>query len=538
MIAVTVCRALAALAAIAIASRAAGQPQSPREIPKVPAALLQRPVTAAKGIGHAHDAVGTTSKSAQAFYDQGIAYLHSYVWIEAARAFNQALRDDAALAIAEGQLSIALTELNAPAEAHAALDRARALAAKANDHDRRHIEARRLQMAAEDHPSEAALTAYRAALDEALKAFPNDAEFWLLRGNAESPDPADRGQGSVAGSIRYYEKARSLAPDDDAPVHFLTHAYENSRSVRGSPGGGSDGALATAELYAKAAPSIPHAQHMHGHVLLGRGRVGEAVAAFESADRIDRAYLAGEKIPAEYEWHFEHNLDLLGASYAYLGRMQKAEQALKDAFALPTALAVQAFNKRNYPALLTSLGRRDQARQAAATLIEHPSSFARVAGRIEDARALPGPATINAALTEIRASPPAGAFAATQFAVLQGAYFLRVNQRERGDSMLRQAVQKLRMLTGPDAHMDGVFTLEGIARASREADDWELAAWVAGQMMEYDPNYAGSHFASALALERAGNEKGARQAFAAAARLWSTADANLPELNLAKQKSR
>ncbi len=33
-------------------------------------------------------------QEAQAFYDQGLAYLHSYVWIEAARSFNQALRID------------------------------------------------------------------------------------------------------------------------------------------------------------------------------------------------------------------------------------------------------------------------------------------------------------------------------------------------------------------------------------------------------------------------------------------------------------
>ena len=41
------------------------------------------------------------------------------------------------------------------------------------------------------------LAAYRKALDSAIAAFPNDAEFVLLRGIAESPDPADRGQGLV-----------------------------------------------------------------------------------------------------------------------------------------------------------------------------------------------------------------------------------------------------------------------------------------------------------------------------------------------------
>ena len=29
-----------------------------------------------------------SSKEAQAFYDQGLAYLHSYIWIEAARSFT------------------------------------------------------------------------------------------------------------------------------------------------------------------------------------------------------------------------------------------------------------------------------------------------------------------------------------------------------------------------------------------------------------------------------------------------------------------
>src|SRR4026207_409402 len=63
--------------------------------PPSPSAILEiasRPVPLRTGIGSAHDAVGTTSKEAQAFYDQGLAYLHSYVWLEAARSFNQALR--------------------------------------------------------------------------------------------------------------------------------------------------------------------------------------------------------------------------------------------------------------------------------------------------------------------------------------------------------------------------------------------------------------------------------------------------------------
>src|SRR5499427_512975 len=108
------------------------------------------------GIGVAHDAVKTSSAEAQKFYDQGLAYLHSYVWLEAARSFNQALRLDPKLAIAHAGLSIAYTELNAPADARAALDKAQALAAASSAHDRRHIELRALQMRAEAAPRDEA----------------------------------------------------------------------------------------------------------------------------------------------------------------------------------------------------------------------------------------------------------------------------------------------------------------------------------------------------------------------------------------------
>src|SRR6185503_17146479 len=68
-------------------------PAAPPEILRIAA----RPVPLRTGIGSAHDPVGTRSKDAQAFYDQGLAYLHSYVWLEAARSFNQALRIDPTL---------------------------------------------------------------------------------------------------------------------------------------------------------------------------------------------------------------------------------------------------------------------------------------------------------------------------------------------------------------------------------------------------------------------------------------------------------
>src|SRR5262245_9117218 len=70
-----------------------------------PRELLERPVALRPGLGNNHEVVTTSSPQAQAFYDQGLNYLHGYVWIEAARSFRQALRHDPNLAMAYVGLS-------------------------------------------------------------------------------------------------------------------------------------------------------------------------------------------------------------------------------------------------------------------------------------------------------------------------------------------------------------------------------------------------------------------------------------------------
>ncbi len=93
----------------------------------VPLEILQRPVTLRTGIGALHEKVSTQSPEAQSFYDQGLAYLHSYVWIEAARSFHQALRADRNLAMAYLGLTDAFIGLHDIGTARATFERAKAL---------------------------------------------------------------------------------------------------------------------------------------------------------------------------------------------------------------------------------------------------------------------------------------------------------------------------------------------------------------------------------------------------------------------------
>ena len=488
-----------------------------------------RAVSLRAGIGVAHDAVFTSSKQAQAFYDQGLAYLHSYIWVEAARSFNQALTLDANLAIAYAGLSIAYTELNAAPAAKAALDRANALAAKGNDHDRRHIAARVWQAAAEASPRDAAkLAAYRAALDAALTKDSSDIEMWLLRGTAESSDPAERGQGSVAGSIRFYERALALAPSHFAAHHYLAHAYENTGRI--------EDALTQGGAYAKMAPGVPHAQHMYGHNLRRVGRIGEAIEAFLAADTLESEYFRTEKIPVEYDWHYQHNLDLLATSYQYIGQMHKAEALLKTSFAIPSTLLAQEFNKREWPVFLLARGRAKEALDAATVMAGHRSPIVSATGHVEAAHALLALGQFKAAADEGNAAlrlmrgTEGARLVASSLQQFQGEFLLRTGQRDKGRPMLEDVARKVRALPGPDAWTQALFTLEAIARAARDVNDWEFAAWAAGQMLAHDPNYAGTHYALALVAEHKGDAATARTERALVAKYWDKADAGLPEL--------
>src|SRR5947199_8031144 len=76
-----------------------------------------------------HYRITTGSEKCQAFFDQGLGYFYSYVWMEAARSFETACRHDPDCALAWWGLSRALERYNRPStdalkKAHALMDKA------------------------------------------------------------------------------------------------------------------------------------------------------------------------------------------------------------------------------------------------------------------------------------------------------------------------------------------------------------------------------------------------------------------------------
>jgi tetratricopeptide (TPR) repeat protein len=503
----------------------------------VPAELLERVVPLRKGVGNSHETVTTTSKEAQTFYDQGLNYLESYVWIEASRSFRQALRLDPKLAMANLGLSYVYSGLDNPEAARQFFDKAKALESSVSERERRRIEIREKQLAAiDDIKDTSRFLAYKKAIDDALAKYFDDPQLWLLRGNAEETNASGRGQRGGASSIAFYLAALRLVPDYASAHHYLVHSYETVARI--------DEALEHGEAYARLSPAIPHAAHMWAHDLRRVGRVDDAIIQFKKSDGLERAYYAAEKIDPSFDWHHGHNLDLLSSCYQHKGQMKLAETTLRESAALEAVSAYRAFNMRELPNFLIHRARYKEALEEARVLTKTKYPQSRCVGhalagqallwlgRGDDARI-----ELEAARRELETIPlvtlgidPSRSSVEPWVDALRGEIMLRGGQRDEGSTVLKDVVKALRNATGPDAWSQGLFRLETMARSAMAARDWNLAAFIAAQMIDHDAAYGGSHFTLAQVLRHKDDAPGVAREAEAAKRYWSDADRDLPEL--------
>jgi tetratricopeptide (TPR) repeat protein len=494
-------------------------------------AFLERPIGLQTGVGSIHEPVSTSSKEAQQFYDQGLAYLESYFWPQAARSFYEALRHDPKLAMAYVGLSYAYSPMDFPA-AEAALARAKALSSGVTDRERRRIHIRALQLSAMVDPSKVERElAFHDALDDALTVYPDDVVFLLLRGVAQEPSPFADGQGCIdMQGAAFFDRVLALDPDNFAAHHFLIHCYENNGLLQD--------AIPHAKAYAELAPDVPHAQHMYGHVLRHIGRMDQAIAQFLKTDDIEQSFFRKERIPPWYDWHYAHNLDLLASSYQYLGQMKNAEKYFRLVSALPAFTDYDSFNREDWPEFLLDRGRYSEALTAARALTNRPAPLARIIGHV-----LAGDALLATGHPKEAAAELAQANQITQTISrsdvptvrpytesLAAALLLKENRTADAETLIENVARRIRAANGPDSWTQGLFHLEFLASLARRANDWSSASQLADAMYQRAPDYAGSHYALALVAQHEGDSRTAADEFSSAAKLWAEADSDLPEL--------
>lgn len=501
----------------------------------VPREILDRPVTLRSGIGAMHQKVSTSSSEAQSFYDQGLAYLHSFVWIEAIRSFHQALRADENLGMAYLGLADAYVGMHDPATARAAVNTAKTFEKHMSEGERGWLAIRDAEVAnAEDGSNPDAYVAYRKAVSDALKKNINDPWLWIQRGMADEASPFTHGQAGGVDTLAFYKTALQLAPDNLAAMHYYAHTCEDIGRIKE--------AFDLTAKYARLAPAIPHAQHMYGHELLRTGRVEEAVAQFQKTKQLEEAYYRSEKVPAQYDWHHAHNLQLMALAYQTLGQMRAAGPLLKEAFDSPAYTEFLEYNRRVWPEYLLSRGKNEEALQAAKTLGQSQWAMARLAAhtlageallalnRMDDAKD-----ELNAAERETESLPPRMVAALPYPTVLRAGIMLRENQAKDAEDLLLGVVKSVLAMPGPDSWSSATFELASMARGAREAGDWDLAAYLGRTMTEHNPSYGGGYYAQALVAAHAKDTAAETKLMGLAEKYWAKADADLPELMAARK---
>jgi tetratricopeptide (TPR) repeat protein len=475
-------------------------------IPRTSSAeVMEREVALTDGAGHMHQKVSTDSAEAQAYYDQGIAYLHSYVWVEAARSFHQALHRDPQLAMAHLGLAKAYTGATAYKDAFFHLKQAAKIAAQGNvtEKEARWIALGQQQLdgifAAPQERSKR-LQEYRQAIDELIVLDPDDAHAWVLRGNASERSVSGRGQGGRVASVAYYDAALKRDPEHFGAHHYLVHSYEGlGRYDKAAEHGG---------RYAAAVSGVPHAQHMYAHVLPRLGKWTEALDQLEKADLLQREYFAAGVAPIE-EWHHGHNIHVMGAVHLRMGNYEEVDKLFEEAFHLEVRSLRDGRFTDPWLGYLLMRGRFEAALSAALEAERRPLAVARLTGAARAAEAL-------LALGRVEEATEAQERLQTYFEefkrdtanpiyerlqnryqertvdVVEAQLALVSDHPEEAEAKLIQLADGFAASKTLDGWVTGLFRLEELAGAALRAGRPQLAEALIERMHQIDPDYRSS----------------------------------------------
>jgi tetratricopeptide (TPR) repeat protein len=252
------------------------------------------------GIGNAHLAISSKKAEAQVWFDQGLNLLHDYWDYESARAFQQSVRVDADCAICYWGLYEALSFYhgNQTGYAPAALARAQELKDRANDRERRYIDA---AVAAQTDRKKAG-ELWRSI----VKDYPDDIEARLYLAQ-------------FGGANR--ESLESILkdePNNSAANHQYIHALEG--------GDHPERALHSAEILGSLAPNAGHMVHMPGHIFFRLGDYAKAEKSFADSTAVDEKYMAEQQVEPDNDWNYVHNLMYAIANLMEEGKLKQARE--------------------------------------------------------------------------------------------------------------------------------------------------------------------------------------------------------------------
>ena len=255
--------------------------------------------------------------AAQPAFDRAVSLLHSFEFGVAISSFDAALEADPTCGMT--QWGVALSRWGNPftvgarsaaqiKNGLAAVERARAIGAT-TERERAYIDAvANLYADGERRPQRARVEAYRDAMGQLARRFPDDTEapiFYALSLTA-AEDINDKTYASRLQAVAILEPMFAKQPNHPGLAHYIIHSYDVPALA--------PRALGAAKAYADIAPSAPHALHMPSHTFTRVGLWQQSIEANIASAAVAKAQkVTGEELHAsDYQM------------YAYLQTAQDA----------------------------------------------------------------------------------------------------------------------------------------------------------------------------------------------------------------------
>lgn len=292
-----------------------------------------------EGLGDAPFPITTKTPEMQSWYNQGNELLHSFWFEEAERTFRWCLKYEPENPMVYFALArCGLNWFSAGAGPDPSLQRFRDFLQEAvkrkgtaSERERLYIEA---WDAAWSKTGEEATNEIIARLQDLCVRYPGDieAKCQLAFFNI--------GHGSALANEFLIQQVLVVNPMHPGAHHARIHNWDD---VDGGQ------AIASCELYGKAAPGVGHALHMPGHIYAGIGMWHEAAIAMDSATRVELKHMT-DRLAFPFEnWNYPHNRDYLCYIQEQLGRLEASLQGSRDIFNSPKDPAT---SMSQYPAMM------------------------------------------------------------------------------------------------------------------------------------------------------------------------------------------
>lgn len=279
-----------------------------------------------QGIGSAPFPITAKNAEVQKWFDQGNVLLHSFWFEEAERSFRWCLKLDPDNAMAYWGLArcgFNWFTISAP-NFDKSFDRYKTFLKEAvkrkdkvTERERMYIEAWESATAPDKKERVKIIT---GLLQQIVIKFPDDVEAKALLALF------DIGNGSAFANELLIQEVLAKNP---------THPGAHHASIHNWDGVASDQAIASCELYGKAAPGVGHALHMPGHIYSKIGMWHEAAIAMDSATRIELSYM-NDRLALPFEtWNYPHNRNYLCYIQEQLGMVDNSLQGARDMLSAP-----------------------------------------------------------------------------------------------------------------------------------------------------------------------------------------------------------